>query len=94
LLNNSWDQFQSYERSIMSKLNKLNTEAYWIWCKKNKIYFHYKKFSHIAKDCWDNKNNDKNKDKSKDKSKNKNKRKSKDKKKLKIVEVDLNDLEN
>ncbi len=43
---------------------------------------------HIAKDCWDNKDTDKNKDKSKDKSKNKNKKKSK------IVEVDLNDLEN
>jgi len=78
----------------MSKLNKSDTEAYWIWCKKNKVYFHYKKFLHIAKDCWDNKNTDKNKDKGKDKSKNKNKKKNKDKKKLKIVEVDLNDLEN
>ncbi len=34
---------------------------------------------HIAKDCWDNKNNDKDKDKGKDKSKNKNKKKNKDK---------------
>ncbi len=54
------------------------------------MYFHCKKFLHIAKDCWDNKNTDKNKDK----NKNKNKKKSKDKKKLKIVEVDLNDLKN
>ncbi len=69
-------------------------KAYWIWCKKNKVCFHCKKFLHIAKDCWDNKNNDKGKDKSKDKGKNKNKRKSKDKKKLKIVKVDLNDLKN
>ena len=58
------------------------------------MYFHYKKFLYIVKDCWDNKNTDKNKDKSKDKNKNKNKRKSKDKKKLKIVKVDLNDLNN
>ncbi len=58
------------------------------------MYFHYKKFLHIVKDCWDNKNTDKSKDKNKDKSKNKNKKKSKDKKKLKIVEVNLNDLEN
>ena len=93
-LNNSWDQSQSHERSIMSKLNKLNTEAYWIWCKKNKACFHCEKFSYIVKDCWDNKNTDKNKDKSKDKGKNKNKGKSKDKKKLKIVEIDLNDLNN
>ncbi len=49
---------------------------------------------HIIKDCWDNKNTDKSKDKSKDKNKNKNKKKSKDKKKLKIVKVDLNDLNN
>ncbi len=67
-------------------------KAYWIWCKKNKVCFHCKKFLHIAKDCWDNKNTDKNKDKNKNKSKNKNKKKSKDKKKLKIVEVDLNNL--
>jgi len=66
----------------MSKLNKSDTEAYQIWCKKNKVYFHYKKFLYIAK----------NKDKNKDKNKNKNKRKNKDKKKLKIVEVNLNDL--
>jgi len=92
--NNSWDQSQSYERSIISKLNKSNMKAYWIWCKKNKECFHYKKFSHIAKDCWDNKNTDKSKDKNKDKSKNKNKKKNKDKKKLKIVKVDLNDLKN
>ncbi len=69
-------------------------KAYWTWCKKNKVCFHCKKFSHIAKDCWDNKDTDKNKDKSKDKGKNKNKRKNKDKKKLKIVEVDLNNSEN
>ncbi len=74
----------------MFKLNKLNMKAYWIWCKKNKVYFHYKKFLHIVKDCWDNKNTDKNKDK----SKNKNKRKNKDKKKLKIIKVDLNNSEN
>ncbi len=74
----------------MFKLNKLNTEAYQTWCKKNKVYFHYEKFLHIVKDCWDNKNTDKNKDK----NKNKNKRKNKDKKKLKIVEVDLNNLDN
>ncbi len=65
-------------------------KAYWIWCKKNKVYFYYKKFLHIFKDYWDNKNTDK----SKDKSKNKNKKKSKDKKKLKIVKVDLNNLNN
>ncbi len=58
------------------------------------MYFYYKKFSYIVKDYWDNKNTDKNKDKNKDKSKNKNKKKNKDKKKLKIVEVDLNNLEN
>jgi len=58
------------------------------------VYFHYKKFLYIIKDCWDNKNIDKSKDKNKDKNKNKNKRKNKDKKKLKIVEVDLNDLNN
>ncbi len=69
-------------------------KAYQIWCKKNKVCFHCKKFLHIAKDCWDNKNTDKNKDKGKDKGKNKNKKKSKDKKKLKIVEVNLNDLKN
>ena len=73
----------------MFKLNKLDTEAYWIKCKKNKICFHYKKFLYIVKDCWDNKNTDKNKDKNKNKSKNKKKNKNKDKKKLKIVEVDL-----
>ncbi len=78
----------------MSKLNKLNMKAYWIWCKKNKVCFYYKKFLHIVKDCWDNKNTDKSKDKSKDKNKNKNKKKSKDKKKLKIVKVNLNDLKN
>ncbi len=61
-------------------------KAYWIWCKKNKVYCYYKKFLHIIKDCWDNKDTDK--------SKNKNKKKSKNKKKLKIIEVDLNDLEN
>ena len=61
----------------MSKLNKSDMKTYWIWCKKNKIYFHYKKFLHIAKDCWDNKDTDKNKDKSKDKNKNKNKKKIK-----------------
>jgi len=90
LLNNSWDQSQSYERSTISKLNKSDMKAYWIWCKKNKACFHYKKFLHIVKDCWDNKDTDKNKDK----NKNKNKKKSKDKKKLKIIEVDLNDLKN
>jgi len=58
------------------------------------VCFHCRKFSHIIKDCWDNKNIDKSKDKNKDKNKNKNKKKNKDKKKLKIVEVDLNDLEN
>ncbi len=70
----------------MSKLNKLNMKAYWIWYKKNKVYFHYKKFLYIVKDCWDNKD--------KDKNKNKNKKKNKDKKKSKIVEVDLNNLKN
>ncbi len=69
-------------------------KTYWIWCKKNKVYFHYEKFLHIIKDCWDNKNTDKSKDKNKDKNKNKNKKKNKDKKKLKIVEVDLNNLNN
>ena len=52
------------------------------------MYFHYKKFLYIIKDCWDNKNTDKSKDKNKDKSKNK------DKKKLKIIEVNLNNLKN
>ncbi len=70
----------------MSKLNKLGRETYWIWCKKNKVCFHYKKFLHIVKDCWDNKNIDKSQDK--------NKKKSKDKKKLKIIKVNLNDLKN
>ncbi len=71
-------------------------KAYWIWCKKNKVCFHYKKFLYIVKDYWDNKNTDKNKDKSKDKNKNKNKnkKKSKDKKKLKIVKVNLDNLKN
>ncbi len=87
---NSQDWSQSHERLTTFKLNKLNMKAYWIWCKKNKVYFYCKKFLHIAKDCWDNKNTDK----SKDKSKNKNKKKSKDKKKLKIVEVNLNNSEN
>ncbi len=40
------------------------------------MYFHYKKFLHIVKDCWDNKNTDKSKDK--------NKKKNKDKKKLNV----------
>ncbi len=35
------------------------------------MYFYYKKFLHIVKDCWDNKNTDKSKDRDKDKNKKK-----------------------
>jgi len=62
-LNKTQDQFKSHDRSIMFKLNKLNMKAYWIWCQKNKVCFHCRKFLYIVRDCWDNKSKNKNKKK-------------------------------